>query len=185
MQQGKTVSRTLRFEHEHNKLRLVVETHNVELPNGKVVKEWPWIDAPEFVNVLAITQSGRFICLKQSKYCLPEKSIAPVGGYIENNELPLDAAKRELLEETGYESTEWIDLGKYRVDPNWGISTGYFFLARDAYSVREPSGDDLEDQQLMLLTKAEVKFSSNKWRDRSLGMDDNICAVHNTFRPEP
>ena len=47
------------------------------------------------------------------------------GGKMELVE-PLAAAKRELLEETGYESDDWVSLGSYRVDPNrgWGAGLG-------------------------------------------------------------
>lgn len=76
---------------------------------------------------------------------------------IEPGEDPLDAAKRELLEETGFQSTEWIDLGSYRVDPNRGVGIRYLFLARDAVPVAEPSSDDIEDQELLHLSREELE----------------------------
>jgi ADP-ribose pyrophosphatase len=136
---------------------LVVESHTIELPNGKIVSNWPWIDATKFINVLAISEDDKFICLRQTKYCIEEEVVAPVGGYIEPNETPLKAAQRELLEETGYEAMEWIKLGDYRVDPNWGISTGYLFLARYAHKIQEPVDDDFEDQRLIYLTQSELE----------------------------
>ena len=42
--------------------------------------------------------------------------LSPVGGFIERGELPEAAAKRELLEETGYESPDWTALGEFAVD---------------------------------------------------------------------
>lgn len=67
------------------------------------------------------------------------------------------AAKREMLEETGYEAPHWESLGHYAVDGNRGNGTAYFFLARDAYPVSEPDADDLEEQELLQLSRAEVE----------------------------
>jgi len=68
-----------------------------------------------------------------------------------------NGAKRELLEETGYEAPHWENLGKYRVDGNRGNGTAHFFLARDAHKVCEIDADDLEEQILLTLSRAEVE----------------------------
>ena len=75
--------------------------------------------------------------------------MAPVGGMLEPNELPLEAAKRELLEETGYEALEWVNLGSHILHPNRGIATMHLFLALNAKQASEPTCDDLEDQELL------------------------------------
>jgi len=62
-----------------------------------------------------------------------------------------------LREETGYESPDWQALGSYRVDPNRGIAVGHLFLARHARLVTTPIVDDLEEQHLLLLSRAEVE----------------------------
>ena len=136
---------------------LVVEHHTVELPDGKLIPEWPWIITPDYVNVVAVTESGEFICFRQVKYGLEGMTLAIVGGFMEEGEEPLAAARRELLEETGYESDEWVPLGRYRVDPNRGIAMGNLFLARNARYVTPRDADDLEEQELIFLTREAVE----------------------------
>lgn len=136
---------------------LIVEKHRVELPDGRVIPDWPWIITPDYVNVIAITQENTFLCFRQGKYGIEGTSLAPVGGFMEPDEMPLASARRELREETGYEAPEWIDLGHYRVDPNRGAGTGYLWLARGAYQVVEPDADDLEEQTLLYLQRSEVE----------------------------
>jgi ADP-ribose pyrophosphatase len=156
MQPWKTLARRTILDHSEF---LVVENHTVELPDGRVISEWPWIITPDYVIVLAVGENGGFLCFRQTKYGIDGTSLAPVGGYLEPGEDPLIAAQRELLEETGYEAAEWIDLGHYRVDGNRGAGMAYLFLARDARYVAEADADDLEEQQLLRLSRAEVEMA--------------------------
>ena len=139
----------------HSKF-LVVEEHKVALPDGRVIDRWPWIITPDYINVTAVTEEGLFLCFRQTKYSVEGISLAVVGGYLEPGEDPLVAAKRELLEETGYEAAEWLALGRYPVDGNRGAGIAYPFLATGARRVAEIDADDLEEQELLLLSRAEV-----------------------------
>jgi ADP-ribose pyrophosphatase len=154
MQSWKTASRRTILNYGKY---LVVEEHTVELPDGRVISDWPWVITPDYVNVLAMTEDGEFVCFRQTKYGVEGTSLAPVGGYLEPGEDPLVAAQRELLEETGYQASEWISLGHYGVDGNRGAGTAHFFLARGARCVAEPDADDLEEQELLLLGRADVE----------------------------
>jgi ADP-ribose pyrophosphatase len=138
---------------------LVVEDHTVELPDGRQIPNWPWVITPDYINVLAQTIEGTFLCFRQTKYSVKDgTSLGVVGGYIEPGEDPLTAAKRELLEEMGYEAAEWVDLGKYAVDGNRGAGTGFLFLAREARFVGKlASSDDLEALELLKLSREELR----------------------------
>jgi ADP-ribose pyrophosphatase len=150
----KTVSRRVILDYSKF---LVVEEHAVELPDGQVIPNWPWVITPDFVNVVAVTQDDKFLCFRQTKYGIEGISLAPVGGFMEPGEEPLSAARREFLEETGYEAEDWIPLGSYRVDANRGSGIAYFFLAQGARRVAEANPDDLEEQELLLLSRAEIE----------------------------
>jgi ADP-ribose pyrophosphatase len=141
---------------------LTVEHHAVELPDGRLLPNWPWIITPNYINVVAVTEDERFICFRQVKYGIEGATLAVVGGYIKEGEAPLEAAQRELLEETGYESADWLSLGSYLVDPNRGIATGHLFLARQACYVTPRDADDLEEQELLLLTREEIESALEK-----------------------
>lgn len=154
MQLWKTLSRQVLLNHSKF---LTVENHTVELPGGRVISDWPWVVTPDYINVAAITEAGKFLCFRQTKYGVEGTSLAPVGGYLEPGEEPLSAAQRELLEETGYAAPEWSTLGQYVVDGNRGAGTAHLFLARGAYAVSQPNADDLEEQHLLQLSRAQVE----------------------------
>ena len=90
---------------------LKVESHTIRLPDGRVIRDWAWVITPDYINVMAVTEDGRFLCFRQTKYAVQGDALAPVGGYMEPGEDPLATAKRELLEETGYEAAEVELLG--------------------------------------------------------------------------
>jgi ADP-ribose pyrophosphatase len=136
---------------------LTVEAHTVELPTGEVIEDWPWVIAPDYVNVAAFCTDGAFLCFRQVKYAIEGTSLAPVGGYLEPGEDPLAAAQRELLEETGYAAPEWISLGSYPVDGNRGLGVAHIYLARGAHRVRQANADDLEEQELLTLSQRELE----------------------------
>ena len=136
---------------------LTVENRTIELHDGRMIENWPWIITPDYINVLVETDEKNFLCFRQTKYAIEGTSLAPVGGYLEPGEDALTTAQRELLEETGHVAREWILLGSYVVDPNRGAATGHLFLARGAHPVQERDADDLEEQELLLLSRAQLE----------------------------
>jgi len=137
--------------------RLAVEKHTVELPTGQVIDDWAFVQTPDYVNIVAVTSDGRFPLFRQTKYAVAGTTLAPAGGYIEPNEDPLCAAQRELLEETGYVAEKWRALGSFAVDGNRGCGHAHLYLAEKALWQQPINADDLEDQELLLLTRAEME----------------------------
>lgn len=150
----KTLSRKTILKHSRF---LTVESHAVQLPDGQIIADWPWIITPDAVLILAVTPDHRFLCFRQTKYAIEGTSLAPVGGMIDPGEIPQEAAKRELLEETGYTSSDWVDLGNYALGPNRGMGKMHLFLAQNVEKVTDPESDDLEDQELLYLNRSELE----------------------------
>ncbi|MDD8017056.1 MAG: NUDIX hydrolase [Bacteroidota bacterium] len=153
MKPWKTLSRKTILNHSK---WLKIEDHIIQLPDGKTIEQWPWIISPDYVNVVVQDADENFICFRQTKYAANGLTLAPVGGYLEPNEDPLECAKRELREELGCEALEWIPLGRFPCDGNHGNGFANLFLARGAYRVGEINTDDLEEQEIVTLTRNEM-----------------------------
>ncbi|MBP7960869.1 MAG: NUDIX hydrolase [Caldilineaceae bacterium] len=154
MRAWKTVDRRTILDHDKF---LRVEAHTVELPDGQLIHDWSWVVTPDFVNVVLVDADGAFVCFRQTKYAVPGTSLAVVGGYLEPGEDALAAAQREVLEETGYAASAWHSLGHFAVDGNRGAGTAHLFLATGGRKVAEIDADDLEEQEVVLLSRAEVR----------------------------
>ncbi|MCK9408230.1 MAG: NUDIX hydrolase [Bacteroidetes bacterium] len=149
----KTLSRTTILDHSK---WLKVEDHTIQLPDGTVLEKWCWIISPDYVNVVVQDENENFVCFRQTKYAAQGISLAPVGGYLEPNEDPLTCAKRELREELGFMAAEWIPLGRFPCDGNHGNGFANLYLARNAHRVGEIIADDLEEQQIVTLSRNEM-----------------------------
>ncbi len=154
MSSWKTLARRTVLDHGRF---LKVEEHTVQIPDGRTIPDWAWVITPDYVNVVAITTEGEFLLFRQDKYAIEGLSLAAIGGYIEPGEDPLACAQRELREETGYEASEWIPLARLPVDGNRGAGNAHLFLARGAHPSVPIDRDDLESQELVRLSRAEVE----------------------------
>lgn len=139
---------------------LKVESHDVQLPDGTIISDWSWLIGPSAAIVLAETINKQYLCFHQVRYAIEGETLACIGGHVDKGEDPLTAAKRELLEETGYEASEWMSLGEYTAEPSRGLAKRYLFFARGAQKVAPVDSDDLEEQHLLALTLEELQEAS-------------------------
>lgn len=79
---------------------LTARRDTVELPDGRINDEFYILEYPTWVNVIAIDKDGRFVMVEQFRHGLGDVYTELCAGVAEEGEDPVDAAKRELLEET-------------------------------------------------------------------------------------
>jgi ADP-ribose pyrophosphatase len=136
-----------------------VGVERVELPDGRIVDEFLWVETREFAMVVAITPDGQVVLERSYKHGPRRIAVSLPAGYLEDGEAPIDTARRELLEETGYQAEEWKGLGSFTVDGNYGVSVEHAFLATNARRTRDPGGaghDDLEQIEVFTLAMSEA-----------------------------
>lgn len=134
-----------------------ITMQEVRLPDGTVVKDYRQIELPDYVVVFAQTVDGRVIVERQYKHGVRDVTLVLPAGSIEGGEQALEAAQRELLEETGYRSDRWQPLGTFVGHGNLGCGKGYLFMAKDAHRVAEPGSGDLEEMEILLMTPSELQ----------------------------
>lgn len=103
------------------------------------------VQAPDWINVVAITESEEFLLIRQYRHGIQEITIEIPGGMVDEGEKPLESAKRELLEETGYSSSNWKQIGMVNPNPAIMSNSCYTFLALGCKRISEPNFDGTED----------------------------------------
>ncbi len=135
---------------------LTARRDHVRLPNGTEMKSYYVLEYPEFCNVIAITKDGMFVLEKQYRHARGITAYEIPAGCVEQGETPLEAARRELREETGYVGGEWRKL--MTVCPNTSACTNscHSFVAIGV----EPTGnrqlEATEDIDVHLATRQTV-----------------------------
>src|SRR5439155_1249714 len=122
----------------------VFEEH-IRLPDGRLVDDFYSIRLPDFVVIAPVTEDGRLVLVRHYRHGPRRVTHSLPSGFIEGAESPGEAAKRELLEETGYAAGEWSALGSFVVDGNRRCGLEHVFLATGARRVSEPSSADLAE----------------------------------------
>ena len=135
---------------------LAVRAEQLELPDGREVTDFYQIDVLPFACIFAEDGEGRILVIRQYKHGVRQVSLTFPGGTIEHGEAPLDAAKRELREETGVEAAGWLALGNYVINANQGCGRAHLFIARGCRQVCAPNSGDLEEMEVMTLAHHEI-----------------------------
>lgn len=136
---------------------LTARVDKVELPNGMVHPEYYVLEYPTWVNIIAVTTDGRFVMVEQYRHGLGDVFTELVAGVAEKGEEPLQAARRELLEETGFGGGEWQLYTVLSANPGSMNNLTYTFLATGVEKISAQHLDETEDIAVRLLTTDEVK----------------------------
>ncbi len=141
---------------------LKVRVETIDLPDGRRIENYYQLDMPSFVCIFAETEDGKVITYRQYRHGVKRVCLVFPGGHLSPGEQPLAAAQRELLEETGCEAAAWTDLGGYMVNANQGGAVSHFFHATGCRKVAVTNSDDLEETEILFLTRAELREAASR-----------------------
>ncbi len=136
---------------------LTARVDKVQLPDGRINPEHYVLEYPEWVNIIAITREGEFVMVRQYRHAMDIVLDELCAGVVEQGEAPIDAAKRELLEETGYGGGTWHEIMTVGQNPSICDNITHCFLAEGVERLSEQQLDASEDIAVLLLTRAEVE----------------------------
>lgn len=136
---------------------LTVRHDKVRLPDGRINPEFYVLEYPDWVNVFAITEDGRAVMEKQYRHGLGKTCYEIPAGVIEEGETPLEAAKRELAEETGYGEGEWSELMTVSGNCSTTSNLTHCFLAKGVKKISGQHLDATEDLEVCLMNLEQVK----------------------------
>ena len=112
---------------------------------------------PQSTMVLVTSATGEFLVVKEYRHPVKAFVLSAPGGYLEKDEHPIDAAKRELLEETGY-TAEHFQIGGITYPlPGIYTHTTTFVFGQNAKKIQEPKFDQSESISCFFMTKQELQ----------------------------
>jgi ADP-ribose pyrophosphatase len=148
----------LESKHIHRNVRI----DKCELPNGQQVIDGFVLEYGDWVTVVALTPEEQVVLVRQYRHGIQKAILELPGGSMDEGEQPLQAVKRELLEETGYTSDDFIKLGCIPPTPANHTTSIHSFLARNARKTSEPHNDPTEEIEVVLKPLDEVISMAKK-----------------------
>ncbi len=136
---------------------LTARRDKVKLPDGRVNDEYYVLEYPDWVNVIAMTEDGQMVMERQYRHAAGVTCYELPCGVMEKGETPLEAAKRELEEETGYTGGTWQEW--MTLSPNTSAMTNrsHTFIATGVRHTSEQNLDANEDLSVHLLSQEYVR----------------------------
>ena len=115
------------------------------------------IESRDWINVIPLTADHRVVMIRQYRHGSREVTLEIPGGLIDPGDTPEKAAARELLEETGYEAEEYVQIGVVNPNPALFNNRCYTFIARNAQKIRAPMPDQREDIEVVLMPISDMQ----------------------------
>lgn len=154
MKNWKLLDRWQIFKNQFMKMRV----DRCELADGRVMPNYFVIDPLDWVTAFALDEAGNMIMVKQYRHGIEQVLLEAPAGSVSSSgdESPLDSAKRELLEETGYVSDHWQSVGDFAPNPALMSNRMHVFVAKACRKVAEQNLDPYEDIDIEIYSVDEV-----------------------------
>ena len=148
--------KTLNCERKYTGKIISVDLLDIELPDGRKAKR-EVIRHGNAVAILARRPDGMFVFVKQYRKAAEEALIEVIAGGLEPGEDPIEGAKRETAEETGYEVTSIRFLTTIICTPGYCEERIHLYFAELSDTAHGQDQDPDENVYPVLMTEAEVE----------------------------
>lgn len=141
----------------------------VELPNGKILDDYTVIEKPSIVMVVATDENNNVVILNEYKYAAGDTLLSLPAGHKKENEESVNAAKRELLEETGFSTDEIEEIGILHDYPTKDLHKVFVVRAKNIRKTNETNHEETEIIKYRLVSLEELKqqIRNKEWKASS------------------
>lgn len=133
-----------------------LRSDKLRLPDGAVKDPYYVIERPDAAIVFPLTDTDEVVLVRQYRPAIGRVELGLPAGLVEEGEEPEKAARRELLEETGYAGGEWEPLGAVASSPSLKDNWAHLYLARGVERAGSQQPDEYERLEVVLVPVGEI-----------------------------
>jgi 8-oxo-dGTP pyrophosphatase MutT (NUDIX family) len=149
---------TLASHYLFQKPWLTMRQDRVRLPQGSIIEDYYVWEFPPWVNVIAQTRDQQLVLIRQFRHAVGGVHFElPAGVCDPGDATPLEAARRELLEETGFGGGHWREWMTLSANPALQTNLSYSFVATGVERLQPPSPEATEDITVHLVALEEAR----------------------------
>ena len=152
-----------------------IREDHYQLPRNHRETPFYILESNDWVNVIPVTENGEVVLIRQFRFGTETVTLEIPGGIVEQNQTPLEAGQRELLEETGFTTDQWEYLGFVHPNPAFLNNRTHSFLARGVKKVAEIRPEESEEFEMLQVPYPEIK---NLIAQGTITHSLVICAFH-------
>ena len=134
----------------------VLRSDELRLPDGAVKDPYYVIERPDAAIIFPLTPAGEVVLVRQYRPPIGMMELGLPAGLVEEGEEPEKAARRELLEETGYAGGEWESLGAVASSPSLKDNWAHLYLARGVERAGSQQPDEYERLEIVHVPVGEI-----------------------------
>ena len=146
-----------RYDDEAGLMLFAKRIDRLRNPRNDKVFERLVLESVDWVNVVALTPSGESIMIRQYRFGVSYTTLETPGGMVDPGESHLQAAQRELLEETGYATEQWTYLGAVEPNPAFHNHLCHHWLAENVVAAQQQMLGDGELIRVELMRPDQVR----------------------------
>jgi ADP-ribose pyrophosphatase len=151
-----------------------LRSERLRLPDGGIKDPYFVLERPDAAIIVPITDRGEVVLVRQYRPPLEMMELGLPAGLVEAGEMPEEAARRELAEETGYTGGEWERLGSLASSPSLKDNWAYLFLAR---GVEETTAPDPDEHELVEVVRVPVEDLRDLVHSGKIVSSSGVAAV--------
>lgn len=140
-----------------------VRQDKIQLPNGKIIDDYFVNVRPDIALILPVTPNQEIVFVRQYRHGVQEILLElPAGTFEPQQENSLNAAKRELAEETGYTATKFTQIATLYDNPVKDSNKIHLFIAEDAIYSGQQKLDETEEIEVVIIPITKIKEKINQ-----------------------
>lgn len=150
-----------------------IRKDQLQMGSNKPYIYYSMVSYPLAVAVIAKTSEGLYVLTKEYRHPTGKMILGCPGGFIDENENCMEAAQRELLEETGYEAKTYTYLGEAYPYAGFSGQKTIYIAASEATPLKKQTLEVSEIIQPILMSSDQLKSAIGSKMD----LDGNLCTA--------